>query len=86
MARPTLAAIFGAALLPAMTPVRAQAQEVVLPRIINGQPTDDYEAVGVVGSTLWGGFGTGTLIGPTHVLTAAHVAGEIDRATDGIFE
>lgn len=86
MVRPIFASVVGAALLSAMPSVSAQAQEIVLPRIINGQPTDDYEAVGIVGSTSWGGFGTGTLISPTHVLTAAHVADEIDRATDGIFE
>lgn len=86
MARPILASVVGAVLLSAMTPMQARAQEVPLPRIINGQPTDDFEAVGIVGNTLWGGFGTGTLISPTHVLTAAHVAEVIRGAANGIFE
>ncbi|MCA9200536.1 MAG: trypsin-like serine protease, partial [Planctomycetales bacterium] len=37
------------------------------PRIINGTPTSAYAAVGIVNDGC-----TGTLISPTHVLTAAH--------------
>ena len=36
-------------------------------RIVNGDPTSDYAAVGIVNDGC-----TGTLISPTHVLTAAH--------------
>lgn len=42
------------------------------PLIINGLPTDAFPAVGIVGEASVGGFCSGTLITPHHVLTAAH--------------
>ncbi len=51
-----------------------------IPFIINGWPTDAFPAVGMVAEAGYivefeaGGFCTGTLIRPTHVLRAAHCA------------
>lgn len=43
------------------------SENVVRPRIVNGDRTNDFPTVGVVNGQC-----TGTLISPTHVLTAAH--------------
>jgi hypothetical protein len=51
--------------------------------IINGNPTAEYDAVGLVGNRT-GWFCTGTLIAPQFVLTAGHCAEGI-RATHGRF-
>ncbi len=58
-------------------------------RIVDGQNTSDFPAVGMVGD-LSGGYGSGTLISPIHVLTAGHCAvdyfGNAMADTTGTFE
>ena len=48
----------------------SRGQDAIVPRIINGTPTDDFPSVGIVGTEELGSVGTGTLISPRHVLTA----------------
>src|SRR5690606_37406496 len=54
-------------------------------RIINGTPTDDFQAVGVLGHEI-GGFCPATLIGPRPILTTAHCAMMLSDGDDGLFE
>jgi hypothetical protein len=68
-----------------LTAESAVAQDRV-PRILLGEETDEFPAVGIVGSVRSGGFCTGTLITPTHVLTAGHCAEVIEGPTSGTFQ
>ena len=66
--------------------VAARGQTDIIPRIINGTPTTAFESVGIVGTTQYGGVATGTLITPSHVLTAGHVGVLVTTPTGGTFE
>ncbi len=68
------------------SPDHAATAQQIMPRILLGDQTDDYEAVGIVGSVGRGGFCSGTLITDSHVLTAAHCAEFIEAANRGTFE
>ncbi|MDB5334844.1 MAG: peptidase and chymotrypsin/Hap [Planctomycetaceae bacterium] len=51
----------------------ASEMHLVTPKILNGTPTDGFSSVALVGNDL-GYFGSGTLIAPQWILTAAHVS------------
>ena len=54
-------------------PVATFSAPHITARIVNGTPTSGFPSVGLVGDSR-GSFCSGTLISPTHVLTAGHCA------------
>jgi V8-like Glu-specific endopeptidase len=83
--RRLLAGDIGEALVGPVETDASEAERTVFARIVNGQQTDKFEAVGIVNDGC-----TGTLIAPNVVLTAGHCVENYDGGfmgdKDGTFE